>query len=774
MRRLLLPFTLLAAGLACKAPIAFNTAPQLTFVDLTDGALVGFGVPVDIEVQVVDPEGDAPITVTLTSDIDGELGTLDDVGANDIAAFTGLTLSGGLHQISATANDGQLDGERTISIDLTVNRPPSEPVISVAPANPTPADDIVGSLDADAVDPEGSEIGYFWSWKKGDLAFLTGSTFPATLPASQTAVGDIWTFEVEAFEAAGGARIEGGASVFVTTQVSVGNEPPTQPSTIAVVPSEPTPLANLACTADGSTDADGDTLTYDYAWAKDDGSSFVIQPGLTEPVLPASATAPGDLWQCIARANDGAQQGEPSSITVNIRPNRDNLGNADVLMTGSGGGFGGAVAFADRDGDGAADALATSAPDAASEAGEVYLFDLATLTSVAGPGPLDADVVVAGTAGDHLGVVLHRGGDVTGDGTGDLVALATGPDPADALQPSYAAVLDVAALTFPTASTVDLSTAGSVVTSLGTLGTGVTTVELTGDSRHDVVLGEQFDGADNTVRVLSGAEFAVGTPLDELDGTRLTSRYDDDDFGISLAVGDFTADGTDDLFVGALRPQSRNDATAALLFDGTGAAADLDETDTLVEIEHNIGPAGSPTRAGIAVGMLPDVDGDGSDEALIGAPGYASLRGRIGMFLGPATVPTVLAFANDQQNVAIEGELQGDGFGATITVLGDLDGDGFDELAVTAPDAATGAGSVYFFDGAALAEAADDAVVAGAPITLAAADAAWILDGTDPGDGLLAPTAAEDIDGDGVLDVVLSSSAANGGNGRVYAWLSSR
>lgn len=768
--RLLVPFTLLIAGLACKAPIDFNIAPQVSFANLGEDPSFALGDVIDVEVRVSDENGDSPITVTLTSSIDQQLGSVS-VATDELARFSGLTLSGGTHTLTATADDGRDDGIGSISVELVINAPPSLPGIEVSPLNPTPADDLIGTLVTPSIDPEGSEVAYSWDWMKDGLAFKSGTTFPALLEASQTAVGDLWTLQVEAFEAAGGVRIDGGQSSISTVQVTINNNPPGAPGTVEVLPSQPHALQDLRCEADGATDPDGDPITYTYTWEVDDGGGFTAVPGQIANILPASETQAGQTWKCVAAANDGAQNGPTGDANAEVRANFQPLGEADNTITGASIEFGHQAAMLDDDANGTADSLIASDPSSSSGDGAAYLFSATTLSTTPGVDPSDAFATLTGGTGDRFGEQLRLSGDVTGDTVHDVLISAQGTTT------PYVSIVDITRVNAGTGTTSAAAFAAQVQAVEAGSFSGMAAGDFDDDGRADLAANFVPDVGNTRIIVMPDAALTIGVTVqsDQGGATVLSQTLDDATIGAQLrANADITGDGIVDLFMSGLRDQNNNDQTAALVFEASRALSGGTDADALIAIDHNIGPSGTPTDAGSAIAYIPDMSGDGVAEMSIGAPGTFTNRGRIGIFAGNISSPSVLAFADNEQAVAIEGEAEGDRFGSEIVVLGDLGSDGIPEIAITAPGANSGAGKVYLFDGAVVQAAVDAGVTAGSPQTLTGADAAWVLNGASASAPASVPTAAGDLDGDGYADLVVWAPDTSTGNGRLHVYLSNR
>jgi len=271
---------------------------------------------------------------------------------------------------------------------------------------------------------------------------------------------------------------------------------------------------------------------------------------------------------------------------------------------------------------------------------------------------------------------------------------------------------------------------------------------------------------------------------------------DQPDVGLDrLARGDVDGDGLDEVLVSSTRAAGAAGGEGvvwrlALPLDGLGLAAELVS-------------GGAPgSELGAALAVVPNVVGDGRSGLLVGAPGEGAGDGALRLFVGPgpfAADDAVLTLRGRSGSAARVGEtfavgrvladdalafavaspegvwlvppaITGDRFGETAAAtlvrglvpyslaIGDLNGDGVDDLAIGARDPLGGPGGVYLFAGP----------LDRGTVTAASADA--LIVASDPADALGRSLAiADDMDGDGVAELLVSAARHNGvGPGAVY------
>jgi len=260
--------------------------------------------------------------------------------------------------------------------------------------------------------------------------------------------------------------------------------------------------------------------------------------------------------------------------------------------------------------------------------------------------------------------------------------------------------------------------------------------DVDGDGYADLLVGAPGrDPANTGVAYLHYGPLSSGSL-----GDGLTMEGSDPGDGAGEAVhiaGDVDGDGNHDLLVGAAGSDyvGADSGMAYLLFGPASPASALSAADALLVSEA----AGDELGYALASG---DLDGDGSRDVLVGAPGEAgdgTAAGAAYVVYGPFAGMTLLATADAK----LVGESDGDRAGCALSAAGDVDGDGYDDLLVGADQADGALGMAYLLLGA-----------PSGTVSLSSSDASFEGDGA--GDELGAALAiVGDVNGDGPADFLL-------------------
>ena len=481
-------------------------------------------------------------------------------------------------------------------------------------------------------------------------------------------------------------------------------------------------FASEASGGDDCNDDDGGINPTGFDWNDDadndcDGTIDTISTALADGRWVGQMSAAG-VGASIASAgdvnNDGLDDllvgavGDPDAggrgaayLLLGPADQQQDVLAADARLLGAAnvdGGWPAVSGAGDSNHDGYADMLvgAAGTGSGANDAGEVYLVR----------GPLSGDLYFVGahatlsglTANDMVGASVAQAGDVDGDASADFLVGSPGWGTSFAGRgaaylitepPSGESSIETAGVRLYGESIND--TAGWAVSSAG---------DTNGDGLNDLIIGAPYE---SSLRSQNGAAYVVMGPctasgnLGTL-GTKLQGPSDDSQAGYAVAsAGDFNGDGLGDVIIGARSDDTGGSAsgTAFVVFGPFIEGYSLDNADLRATGEDR------QDFAGTSVAGAGDIDGDGKDDVLVGAPGHdfsGESDGAVYLLLGNQTGTMGLNTAQ----ASFMGEQVGQQAGSSVTGAGDLNGDGATDLAFGAwyyqGDGVTN-GTAYVFHG---------------------------------------------------------------------------
>ncbi|SHA06385.1 Flagellar hook-length control protein FliK [Bathymodiolus thermophilus thioautotrophic gill symbiont] len=226
------------------------------------------------------------------------------------------------------------------------------------------------------------------------------------------------------------------------------------------------------------------------------------------------------------------------------------------------------------------------------------------------------------------------------------------------------------------------------------------------------------------------------------------------------SAGDVNGDGLDDLIVGAYKadPAGKSKAGKSFVVFGTTDTTAINlSTIAAGTGGFVINGENANDQIGFSVSSAGDVNGDGLDDLIVGAPKANNETGKSYVVFGTTntTAINLSTIATGTGGFVINGENEDDQSGISVSSAGDVNGDGLDDLIVGTPGASNETGKSYVVFGTIDTTAINLS-------TIAAGIGGFVINGENEDDQSgFSVSSAGDVNGDGLDDLIVGAFRAN-------------
>jgi hypothetical protein len=304
----------------------------------------------------------------------------------------------------------------------------------------------------------------------------------------------------------------------------------------------------------------------------------------------------------------------------------------------------------------------------------------------------------------YTGISVSTAGDINNDGYDDMIIGAYG----------YSIYTGIVYVIYGGSSLANINLAsltasqGFTLTGAGSnyyTGLSVSTAgDINNDGYDDMIIGATgYSGSTGIVYVIYGRSSLTNINLASLtasQGFTLTGAGTGYATGYSVSTaGDINNDGYDDMIIGA--PYYSTYTGKVYVIYGGSSLTNINLASLTASQGFTLTGAGSNYFTGYSVSTAGDVNKDGYDDMIIGAPIYSNQKGIVYVIYGGSSLASInLASLTEAQGFTLTGASSPDTTGNSVSTAGDINKDGYDDMIIGASYYSNNKGIVYVIYGA--------------------------------------------------------------------------
>lgn len=284
-------------SLASNTVTIADTAPSIRSVSVTPSSPTRSSTLTCAYSGYSDLDGDPDLS-TYAWDVDG-------VPAGSSNTLSGPFADGAVATCTVTPDDGTEVGTQVSASIAIGNTAPRIIGNSISPSFPRTNDVIVAAMLVSDDDGDALALSYTWL-VNGVVVGATGNTLDGT----------IWFDRDDTIQFIASADDGADVSTMYSAEVTVSDSAPTAP-VVEITPADAMSGDDLTCAVvSPSTDDDGDTIFYAFAWDVDGSNYASAVTGSTSSVVDGADVGWSEAWTCDVTAVDGTLAGGTGTDTL--------------------------------------------------------------------------------------------------------------------------------------------------------------------------------------------------------------------------------------------------------------------------------------------------------------------------------------------------------------------------------------------------------------------------------------------------------------------------